>query len=230
MSANPPPPPFYPGDEIALRAYVERMVSDLVAASTQKWADARMADTQRWDDHQAVHAKDVVALTRALEQATVALAAALEAHRREHGIAEAAQDKADESHQVQHRALNELRDVVGDLTARYVPISSLATITEGWERRFDDRAKEFNAYREGLAKEQAAYRDTVRGEISTLRDTLAKEIASLRDTTEKGIASLREAGAKGEGRGLGSAAVVAGAFGTIGAIGAIIGIVLALTR
>ena len=178
------------------------MISDLSAFIRQKSEDREKLANQRWADHDATHAGNDAQIDKAFNQANTALLAALEAHRREHSIAETAQTKADETHQQQHRALNELRDVVGDLTSRYVPLSSLSNITDSWERRWSERAKEFDSYREGLAKEQAAYRESIRVEIQ----------------------HLRESRASGEGKGIGAGQVVAYMIAAVSVLAAIVGL------
>lgn len=129
------------------------------------------AGEQRWGDHGAVHESDKAALNKALEQADKALLAALEAHRREHLIREEGQARESATHQTQHQALNELRQVVGDLTSQYARIGSIDTLTVNWDRRWDERQKEEAAYRTQVQVEEQNYRGQVRTDIASLRES-----------------------------------------------------------
>lgn len=138
----------------------------------------RSSGEQRWGDHGAVHESDKSALNKALEQADKALLAALEAHRREHLIREEGQSRELLTHQTQHLALNELRQIVGDLQSQYARIGTLDSLSANWDRRWDERQKEEATYRTQVQVEEQNYRGQVRVDIGGLRESRSEGTGS----------------------------------------------------
>lgn len=125
-------------------------------------------DRLHWDDHDAVHQSEGKALTKALDQATVALAAALEAHRREHEIEKVALDKADAAHQQRHEQMNEIRSQLNDQASTFVNREVLDSMIN-------------NLTREITANREQRQHDII---------AITKDLQSLRESTSRDVATV----------------------------------------
>ena len=176
--------PWHPELAVAL----ERVKTD-VALVGERVTGRQGLEAQRWSDHEAVHAKDGEALDKALVRTETAIDAASTAHRREHEIEKSAKEAADTAHQQQHVALNELRNVVGDLTGNYVRTDSLKQTVDGWDRRHAELVNQFQEYRDSREKADQQGRQTLAVEEAAYRSQQANEIRSLRESRSEGQGS-----------------------------------------